>query len=196
MDRILYFGEKIHLSKALLSIAIAIFLLFSFFADQFGIAGIIGAFIAGLIIGQSLKSRKIIDDIQTIGYGLFIPLFFVYIGASFWEGADIDLSSYVSILLLSLVVIFVAVIGKIFGCGIGAKLAGMKTRESLQIGVGMIPRMELALIIVSYAISNKLISTPLAEHQILATTIILALVTTLITPLLIKITFNNKSIRR
>ena len=196
MDKILYFGEKIHLSKALLSIAIAIFLLFAFFADQFGIAGIIGAFIAGLIVGQSLKSRKIIDDIQTIGYGLFIPLFFVYIGASFWEGADLDLSSYVSILLLSLIVIFVAVVGKIFGCGIGAKLAGMKTRESLQIGVGMIPRMELALIIVSYAISNELISTPLSEHQILAMTIILALVTTLITPFLIKITFNNKSIKR
>lgn len=196
MDKILYLGEKIHLSKALLSVALAIFLLFSFFANQFGIAGIIGAFIAGLIIGQSLKSRKIIEDIQTIGYGLFIPLFFVWVGARFWEGADFDLSLYTSILFLSLCVILVAIIGKIFGCSIGAKLAGMEIKESLQIGMGMIPRMELALIIVSYAASNKLFSTSEVEHQILSTTIILAIITTLLTPILIKATFKNRYLKK
>jgi Kef-type K+ transport system membrane component KefB len=192
MDKILNLGEKIHLSKALLSISLAIFLLFSFFANQLGIAGIIGAFIAGLIIGQSLKSRKIIDDIQTIGYGFFIPLFFVWIGARFWEDADFDPSLYTSIILLSLVIIFTAIIGKILGCSIGAKIAGMKTKESLQIGIGMIPRMELALIIVSYALSNELFSTSEVGHQILSTTIILAIVTTLITPILIKATFKQR----
>ena len=191
MDKILDLGEKIHLPKALLSISLAVFLIFSFFADKSGISGIIGAFVAGLIIGHTLKSRKIIDDVQTIGYGLFIPLFFVWVGASLWEGVSQDLSSFAAIGLLALVIIIVAIVGKIVGCGIGAKLAGMKNKESLQIGVGMIPRMELALIIVSSAISHGLLSSPKVEHQILAATILLTIATTLIAPLLIKAVFKN-----
>ena len=192
MDKILDLGEKIHLPKALLSISLAVFLIFSFFADKSGISGIIGAFVAGLIIGHTLKSRKIIDDVQTIGYGLFIPLFFVWVGASLWEGVSQDLSSFAAIGLLALVIIIVAIVGKIVGCGIGAKLAGMKNKESLQIGVGMIPRMELALIIVSSAISHGLLSSPKVEHQILAATILLTIATTLIAPLLIKAVFKQR----
>ena len=192
MDKILDLGEKIHLPKALLSISLAVFLIFSFFADKSGISGIIGAFVAGLIIGHTLKSRKIIDDVQAIGYGFFIPLFFVWVGASLWDGASQDLSSFAAIGLLALVIIIVAIVGKIVGCGIGAKLAGMKNKESLQIGVGMIPRMELALIIVSSAISHGLLSSPKVEHQILAATILLTIATTLIAPLLIKAVFKQR----
>lgn len=191
IDKILDLGEKIHLPKAFLSISLAIFLIYSFFADKSGIAGIIGAFVAGLVIGHTVKSRKIIDDIKTIGYGFFIPLFFVWVGASLWKGASSDLSSFAAIGLLALVIIAVAVIGKIVGCGIGAKLAGMKNIESLQVGIGMIPRMELALIIASSAVSHGLLSTPKVEHQILAVTILLAIVTTLITPVLIKAIFKH-----
>ncbi len=192
MGKILDLGEKIHLSKSLLSIILAIFLLISYFADQCGIAGIIGAFIAGLIIGQSIKSRKIIEEVQTIGYGFFIPLFFVWVGASFWAEANFDLSQISSILVFSVAIIIIAIVGKILGCGIGAKIAKMDNKESLQIGIGMIPRMELALIIVSYSISNKLLSTSQVEYQILTTTIIMAIVTTLLTPILIKATYKNK----
>jgi len=192
MDKILDLGEKIHITKAFLSITLAIFLLFSFFADQFGIAGIIGAFIAGLTIGQSIKSRKIIDDVHTIGYGFFIPLFFVWVGASFWNNANFEISSFASIFILSICIIIVAIIGKIIGCGIGSKIGGMETKESLQIGIGMIPRMELALIIISYAISNKLLSNSTVENQLLTMTILLAISTTLITPFLIKATFKRK----
>jgi len=153
MDKILDLGEKIHLPKALLSISLAILLLFAFFADRCGIAGIIGAFIAGIVIGHTVKSRKIIDDVKTIGYGFFIPLFFVWVGARLWAGVSIDATSFATIGLLTLAIITVGIVGKIVGCGIGARLSGMKNRESFQVGVGMIPRMELALIIASSAIS-------------------------------------------
>jgi Kef-type K+ transport system membrane component KefB len=191
IDKILNLGEKIHLPKAFLSFALAIFLIYSFLADTFGIAGIIGAFVAGVLIGHSFQSRKIIDDVQAIGYGFFIPLFFVWVGASLLDGFSRGLSSFAAIGLLTLVIIFVAIVGKIVGCGIGAKLAGMKNLESLQIGVGMIPRMELALIIVSAAISHGLLSSPEVEHQILATTVLLTVATTLIAPFLIKATFKK-----
>ena len=114
----------------------------------------------------------------------------MWVGASLWEEASADLSSFVAIGFLASVIIIVAIIGKVVGCGLGAKLAGMKNRESLQVGVGMIPRMELALIIASAAISHKILTGQVA-HQILAATILLTIVTTLITPLLIKATFKR-----
>jgi len=192
MDKILDLGEKIHLPKALLSISLAILLLFAFFADRCGIAGIIGAFIAGIVIGHNVKSRKIIDDVKTIGYGFFIPLFFVWVGARLWAGVSIDATSFATIGLLTLAIITVGIVGKIVGCGIGARLSGMKNRESFQVGVGMIPRMELALIIASSAISSGLLSSPEVEHQILAMTVLLTIATTLIAPFLIKIAFRSK----
>jgi len=200
IDKILNLGEKIHLPKSLLSISLSILLIYSslsilliysFFAHEAGIAGIIGAFVAGLLIGNTLKSRKIIDDVQAIGYGLFIPLFFVWVGASLWQGSSEDISYFANIALLSIVVIIVAIIGKIVGCGIGAKLSGMNYRESLSVGVGMIPRLELALIIVSSAISHELLTGSVA-HQILTMTILLTIATTLIAPFLIKATFSKK----
>ncbi|UCH72094.1 MAG: cation:proton antiporter, partial [Thermoplasmatales archaeon] len=142
IDKILDLGEKIHLPKAFLSISISILLLYSFFAYKAGIAGIIGAFVAGILIGQNVRSRKIVDDVEAIGYGFFIPLFFVWIGASLWMGTSIDISHLTYIGLPALLIIVVAIAGKMIGCGIGAKISGMKNIESLQIGVGMIPRME------------------------------------------------------
>lgn len=190
IDRILGLGEYIHLPKAFLSISLSLFLLFSFFADRFGISGIIGAFIAGLLIGQSIKSRKIVDDVQTLGYGFFVPLFFIWIGAKLIIGIVDDFASFSSIAVFAFVIILVAIVGKIIGCGIGARLSGSSLKESLQIGVGMIPRMELALIIISTSISKKLI-VGVAANQLLAISVLITICTTLITPILINATFKE-----
>lgn len=184
IDKILDIGEKIHLPKSLLSISLSVFLIYSFFADKAGIAGIIGAFVAGILIGQTVRSGKIASDVKTIGYGFFIPLFFV------WVGSKVNVSAFASIGLLAAVIIAVSIIGKIVGCGVGAKLAGMTKRESLQVGVGMIPRMELALIIATSVVSHGIL-TGHAANQILATTLLLTIVTTLIAPLMIKAVFKR-----
>jgi Kef-type K+ transport system membrane component KefB len=190
IDKILDIGEKIHLPKAFLSISLAILLIYSFFADKAGISGIIGAFVAGILIGQNVRSKKIIEDVKTIGYGFFIPLFFVWVGSSLWEEAGTDISAYATIGIFAVIIITVSIVGKIAGCGIGAKLAGMNGRESLQVGVGMIPRMELALIIATAAISHGFL-TQLVAHQILLTTVLLTIITTLLATFLIKATFKN-----
>ena len=182
IDKILDLGEKIHLPKALLSISLSIFLLYSFFADKAGISAIIGAFVAGLLIGQTVRSRKIINDVKTMGYGFFIPLFFV------WVGTIINIKSFLTIGLFTCIIIVIAIFGKIIGCGLSAKISGLNLRESIQVGIGMIPRMEVALIIATYAIANNII-TGNAADQILATTLILTIITTIITPYLIKKSF-------
>jgi len=190
IDKILNLGEKVKLPKAFLSISIAILLIYAFFADLSGISGLIGAFIAGVLIGQNVRSDKIKDDVKTLGYGFFIPIFFVWVGASLWEGASSDLSLYGSILIFTIIIIIVSILGKIIGCGVGAKLTGMSNLESLQIGIGMIPRMELALIISSTAISHGILSEGFS-HQILIVTLLMIVVTTLLTPVLFKATFKN-----
>ncbi|MBN2603818.1 MAG: cation:proton antiporter [Candidatus Thermoplasmatota archaeon] len=191
IDKILNISEKIILPKSLLSISLAILLIFAFFANQCGIAGIIGAFIAGLVIGQNLKSKKIIDDVQSLGYGFFIPLFFVWVGARLWGAVELDAELLGQIGILTLVMIGIGSIGKIVGCSIGARLAKMNTKESLEVGVGMIPRMELALIIVSTAVTSSQLSSPTIEHILLTSTVILTIFTTLVTPILIKLAFKN-----
>ncbi len=155
-----------------------------------GISGLIGAFIAGVLIGQNVISEKIKEDVKTLGYGFFIPIFFVWVGAYLWEEASSDLSLYSSILIFTVIIIIVSITGKIIGCGVGAKLTGMSNLESLQIGIGMIPRMELALIISTSAISHGILSEGFS-HQILIVTLLMIVVTTLLTPVLFKAAFNN-----
>jgi Kef-type K+ transport system membrane component KefB len=117
-----------------------------------------------------------------MGYGFFIPLFFV------WVGTIINIKSFLTIGLFTCVIIIIAIFGKIIGCGLSAKISGLNLRESIQVGIGMIPRMEVALIIATYAIANNIIIGKAAD-QILATTLILTIITTIITPYLIKKSF-------
>lgn len=180
MDKVINIGEKMHLPKALLSVSIAILMIYAFFAEQLGVAGITGAFIAGLLIGNTIQSRKILEDIKSIGYGFFIPLFFV------WIGASMDLSAFLVIGPLAVIVVLVGVISKILGCGLGAKLSGMDLKKSMMIGIGMVPRMEVALIVVTTAIAYNILKGEIA-HQFLAVTLLLTVVTTIITPFLIKL---------
>ncbi len=180
IDKILNLGEKIQLPKALLSISLAILLIYAFFADKCGITGIIGGFIAGLLIGNTvIGSRRITEDIKVIGEGFFIPLFFV------WVGAIVDLKAFLSIGFFAIMIIIMGIIGKIIGCSIGAKLAGMTNYESLNIGIGMIPRLEMAIVTATVAISHEIITGDVASH-ILATTILVCIITALITPFMIK----------
>ncbi len=183
IDKILAFGDKIRLPKALLSISLAILFIYAFFAEGAGITGIIGGFVAGLLIGNTLiGSRRIKKDVRVIGEGIFIPLFFV------WVGASVDLSVFLSIGIFAALVIVVGVTGKIIGCGIGAKIAGMSKKDSLLVGVGMIPRLEMAIVTVTIAISHDMFKgyESIADN-LLATTILLCIITAIITPVMIKI---------
>ena len=84
-----------------------------------------------------------------------------------------------------------AFIGKIIGCTTGAKLSGFNNREALQVGIGMIPRMEVALVVVATAISLGVFTGSLA-HQMLAATVLLVIVSAIATPFLLKIAFKEE----
>ena len=191
IDKILALSDKLRLPKSLLSISLAILFIYTYFADLAGITGIIGGYIAGLLIGNTIiGSTRIKNNIHIIGEGFFIPLFFV------WVGASVDLSAFLSIGLFAIIIIIVGIIGKIIGCFIGAKIGGLSNKDSLLVGVGMVPRLEMAIVTVSIAISHGIIKDEINSHKILASTILLCLVTALITPFIIKIITKNKKTKK
>ena len=164
-------------------VAFVFCLLLSFRAERFfGVADITGAYFAGLIICNTQKSKYIASRFETLSYILLSPIFFASIGLA------VELPSMtVSIVLFSLILLIVAILTKIVGCGLGAKLCGYSNEESTQIGVGMISRGEVALIV-----ANKGSALGLMSSVFFGPTIIIVIVTTIITPILLKIVFNRE----
>jgi Kef-type K+ transport system membrane component KefB len=169
---------KIRISREnLLILGVVVALLFSFIAENIGLSLIIGAFIAGLILGQLSFFRELKEYVTLLGGVFFIPIFFITVGMSF------DFRSFSSVGAFAGALLIVAILGKLIGCGIGAKLAKFDNRESLATGVAMIPRAGVELILVKLALDYNII-----EPEIGSAILIMVIITTLITPpLLIKV---------
>lgn len=179
--------ERVKTAKATLALSLGLMLIFSSFAQLTVQAAIEGAFFAGIIIGTTVESRVIADDIKAISYGFFIPLFFVYIGSL------IDLNVFMDIkaIILATVIVVIAIFGKLIGRAIGARMGGFNWKQSFQMGIGSIPRMEVALVSIMLAIKGGAVTGQLADI-FLASTMIFVTVTTLITPPLLKWSFKDE----
>lgn len=165
-------------------IAFVFCLLLSFCAEEFfGVADITGAFIAGLVISDSNRSKYLNSRFETLSYMLLSPIFFASIGIK------VQLTVMTKpIFIFAILLLLVAILSKIVGCSLGAKICRYSNREAIQIGTGMISRGEVALIV-----SNKGIAMGLMLPEFLAPVVIVVLVTTIVTPILLKVVFNNKS---
>jgi Kef-type K+ transport system membrane component KefB len=155
--------------------AIIICLVLAYIAEEFGVASIIGAYFTGVVFSLTPYERRVEQDVSNIAYTLFTPVFFLNIGLA------INLSGINEILLPLLILLLIAVVSKVIGCGIGAKLMKFSFRESLQVGVAMIPRGEVGLIVANIAMDGKFIS----EGMFTAAVLVVVL-TTVITPPLLK----------
>ena len=108
----------------------------------FGVADIIGAFAAGMIIAVSPKGQYIASKFDTIAYLLLTPIFFANIGL------EVTLPKMNSnLIIFTVALVAVSVLSKLGGCGLGAKFCGFTNRQSYQIGLGMTCRGEVALIV-------------------------------------------------
>jgi Kef-type K+ transport system membrane component KefB len=146
------YRRKLPLSGFTLVLAIAF--LYSFVAELIGISAIVGAFVAGTAFsGSALRDgfRKGMQYLEA----LFVPLFFVSLGVVVNVMDMLDTFWFVVALTA------VAFATKIIGCGIPAKLVGMSSWDSLAVGIGMTPRLEIALIIAYYGLSTGIIGADL-----------------------------------
>ena len=163
-------------------IAFVFCLLMAYTAEQyFGVADITGAFIAGLIISNTERSVFIQTKFDTLSYMLLSPVFFASIGLKVVLPKMNGL-----IVAFALLLMVVAVLTKIIGCGLGAKVCGYKPYQCKRIGVGMISRGEVALIVASKGTAVGLMSS-----AFLGPVVIMVVFTTIITPVLLKIIFKK-----
>lgn len=161
-------------------VAFVFCLLLSYFAETiFGVADITGAYIAGLLISNTQKTKYIASRFETLSYILLSPMFFASIGIK------VELPSMTAaVIIFSVLLLIVAVATKVVGCGLGAKMCKFSNEEALQIGVGMVSRGEVALIVASKGASIGLMS-----NAIFGPIVIMVVATTILTPILLKLVF-------
>lgn len=160
-------------------LAVSFCLVLSYIAERFfGIADITGAYFAGLILCNIVGlNTYVAKKINIMNYMFFSPIFFASIGIkTALKGMNAEILWFSAALLL------IAVISKMIGCGLGARACGFRGSEALAVGVGMISRGEVALIVAEKGAAAGLVDTHLFPAVVLV-----VIVTTLITPILLKI---------
>jgi Kef-type K+ transport system membrane component KefB len=168
---------RLPISQSVLTFGLVVMLLYSLAAELVGgMAAITGAFLAGLMFARSPEKERLERGISAVAYGFFVPIFFAHIGLS------VNLRALdAGILWLFLGITAVAILGKLVGAGLGARLAQFSWRESAQMGVGMISRGEVGLILATVGMSERLISE--AKFSAIVGMIV---VSTLVTPPLLR----------
>lgn len=164
-------------------VAFVFCLLMSYVAEAvFGVADITGAFIAGLIISNVERSEYLQTKFDTVSYMLLSPVFFASIGLKV-----VLPKMNAAIVWFAVVFTITAIVTKIIGCGLGAKMCGYQNDQAKRIGIGMISRGEVALIVAS-----KGSTLGLLESEFLGPVIIVVVITTIITPILLKVVFRSE----
>ncbi|CAG0952626.1 partial Na(+)/H(+)-K(+) antiporter GerN, partial [Anaerolineae bacterium] len=180
LPRVVAWVDRQPISEGLTAIVLFITLVFAWSAEVMGgLAAITGAFIAGVGLGRSHLRDKIEAKMRVLTYGFLVPIFFVSIGL------EANVREVTGILLPFLIVLFiVAVLTKVIGAGLGTRLVGMTNAESLRVGVGMISRGEVGLIVAGIGVREAIIS-----QEVFTVVVVLVLLTTLVTPLLLRYVF-------
>lgn len=174
-------AERAEMPEILTSVTIALALLLAHLAERVQIAAITGAYLAGLIMSKTAEARRIENKISTLAFSLFVPVFLVGIGIS------TNIASLSKVGTFTLVYSGIAIITKIVGCGGGALLTKAFTlKESLRIGIGMIPRMEVGLVIANMALMENIFN-----DSAFTTAVTMTMLTTIVTPPLLKWSFSK-----
>lgn len=177
------FTKNIAPRRSVLTFSIAFALLMAFAAESLGIAAITGAYICGLIL-SSLQYKEYLERrVKAISSGFLSLIFFASVGL---EANLKGLNT--KVILITIVMFVVAVAGKLIGCGGASRLLKMSKSESVQIGVGMISRGEVAIITANICLQKHIIS-----EEVFLPTLIVVILTTIITPFLLKIVFSHKN---
>jgi Kef-type K+ transport system membrane component KefB len=180
-----WYDKKVN-DKNLHRFPIAAFALCLFMAwaaeSLFGVADIIGAFSAGMIIAMTPKGQYISGKFAPLSYLLLTPIFFANIGLK------VELPHMNAMFVLfTVLLVAVGILSKLIGCGLGAKMCGFNNRQCLQTGFGMACRGEVALIV-----ANKGMAMNMIEADYFGPIIILVICCAVFTPILLKAAFKGE----
>ncbi|GEB28846.1 MULTISPECIES: cation:proton antiporter [Enterococcus] len=172
---LLALAEKLFANSAVIIMSLIICLGMAYLADLVGLSSVIGAFFAGIAVSQTKVREEVEHSVEALGYAVFIPVFFVSVGL------EVDFSRLNEQLFFILAFTVVAILTKLVGGYVGAKIAKFSNNSAWMVGAGMISRGEMALIILQIGQQNQLISSALYSPLV-----IVVLLSTLISPLILK----------
>ena len=172
---LMHLSQRFLLGSAVTIMSLVVCLSMAYLADLIGLSAVVGSFFAGIAVGQTPYKAEIDHNVEPIGYAVFIPVFFVSIGL------EMDFKGMSSALWFIVALTIVAILTKLIGGGLGARIAGFDLASSYTVGAGMVSRGEMALIIAQIGYQAKLI---VPEYY--SATIIVIVLTTLAAPFLLK----------
>lgn len=175
--------NRLPISQGLVAFALVAALLFGWAAEVLGgVAAITGSFLVGLFLARSAHRGQIEQGVTAVAYGFFVPIFFVNIGLEVNLRAISGSAWGFAILLTA-----IAVVSKIIGSGLGARVSGFNNLESLQLGIGMVSRGEVGLIVGAFALGEGLLSP-----EIFSIVVFMVIIATLVTPPMLRTAFKGQ----
>jgi len=171
--------EGLRTPNAPFIVAVAIMLLTAAVAEQIGLAAVVGAFLAGMMLAETEDQFCLSRDSRPL-YDWLVPYFFAV------TGMQVQLSLFANprVLALGVGLTAVAILAKLVGCGAAAM--GMGWRRALAVGVGMVPRAEIGLIVASVGLTSKVL-----DASAYAVILFAVVATVLVSPLLVRFAFRG-----
>ena len=170
--------EKLRVTEAQFSLSMVLLFALSLLAVYVGVAAIVGAFLAGLALAESVGAR--VKDLVHGVTELLVPFFLAGIGLHM----DLSVFAHMPALLLAMTILVAAIVSKLVGCGLGAIRFGRK--DALRIGVGMIPRGEVGMVVAQVGLGLGVIA-----QNVYGVAVFMAVATTMIAPPLLKLAFSD-----
>lgn len=175
--------HRMHVRESIFTFTIMIGLFSAYLAEAFGLHAVIGAFIGGAALSGVPLAK--IEDVQSkvsgVAYGIFVPIFFAFIGLS------VDFGAIEGAGLFSLLVIIMALSGKLIGGFVGARVVGFDPNESLIFGIGVMPRAGIELVVISIGRGMGII-----DGEVFSAIVLMVAVSVLISPALLKLAIGIK----
>jgi Na+:H+ antiporter len=178
-EPMLAWGDRLGVSQGLLAIVVFLGFIYAWAAEYVGaVAAITGSYLAGVLLTRTTFKKRIDEGVHPLTYSVLVPIFFISIGLRA-NGRELGPQAAFTIVL-----ILVAIVGKVVGCGVSARLCGFSRVESMRVGLGMISRGEVGLIVAGYGLSHGVIG-----QDVFSASVLMVLVTTMITPPLLRLAY-------
>ncbi len=189
-----WMGRKYPHHRRIPMLSLGFCFLWAFVAEIFHIADITGAYVAGLILANTSASHYIDHRVETTANVLFTPVFFASVALKMFSSLGIGSSSGESVNSISglfigfgLVWVVAGLLGKVLGAGLGAKITGSNSKDSLIVGIGMMARAEVVIVTAQEGVDSGLV-----EAGIIPFTLVIILASSFLTPILLRFLSKEK----
>jgi Kef-type K+ transport system membrane component KefB len=175
--------HRMHVKEGIFAFVIMVALFSAYLAEVFGMHAVIGAFIGGALLSDIpfAKIESVQRKVSGLAYGIFVPIFFAFIGLS------VDLGAAQTAGLFTVLVIVLALAGKLIGGFIGSKLIGFEFHDSLVFGIGMMPRAGVELVVLSVGKGMGIIT-----DEVFSAIVLMVVVSIIVSPTLLKFAIEMK----